>query len=178
MNWRLSTTYTIAFEHCCMKRQKVRTAAQLSSRTTADEICYLFQDKAKMAHFLELVNDAFDILNTNTCIKAGHFQKTSAYRTHLTIQEQNFGLHVWNNCWWEDCREENFASISEGLSNVHYSSQRLVCKPAGTKQCTIPLDRSSEPRLSTWKISSHSFKALHITTTTKRQQRSNTDFDL
>ena len=69
-----------------MERQKVRIAAQLFSRTTAAAIRYLFPDKMEMAYFFQLVNDAFDILNTR--IKTGHFQTTSAYGTHLDMQNQ------------------------------------------------------------------------------------------
>src|SRR6218665_2540380 len=69
-----------------MERQKVRIAAQLFSRTTAAAIRYLFPDKMEMANFFELVNDAFDVLNTR--VKTGHFHMTSAYGTQLNTQQQ------------------------------------------------------------------------------------------
>ena len=69
-----------------MERQKVRIAAQLFSRKTAAAIHYLFPDKMEMAYFFQLVNDAFDILNTR--IRKGHFETTSAYGTHLNMQNQ------------------------------------------------------------------------------------------
>jgi len=69
-----------------VERQKVRIAAQLLSRTTAAAIRYLFPNKIEMENFFELVNDAFDVLNTR--VKTGHFHATSAYGTHLNTQQK------------------------------------------------------------------------------------------
>ena len=54
------------------QRQKVALAAQLFSRSTASGLRLLFKDKKELADFIELINNAFDILNSRS--SEGHKQ--------------------------------------------------------------------------------------------------------
>jgi len=68
-----------------MERQKVRLAAQLFSGTTAAAIRSKWPDKQEMANFFQLVNDAFDVLNSR--IKTGKLPHQSAYGLALDAQD-------------------------------------------------------------------------------------------
>lgn len=52
----------------------------------------------------------------------------NASNVEIPTKQEKLSNNSYTYGWYcEDCGEENFASISERLSNVHYSSQALVC---------------------------------------------------
>lgn len=107
MNTEISPLFKISFRHLIVEkteRQNVRLASELFSRTVSHSLLRNFAtDSAakKLAHFIELVNDWFDIMNSYSITGIGYKQP---YGVDLDEQNKVLGKFMdfamslkWNN---------------------------------------------------------------------------------